>query len=196
MTSGGGDSATPTVAQPPACAHLPSSLASGRNRMHRAARGTEAIDAYLRISSLGWSSTSAAGTTASRRDQWKMHHQQRGVEEAASHSNRSTGTSTGCSRTPASPSSRPELSALLRQPGHKHFRVCGDQMLRNFIKGLTLAAWLVALLHCGVLAFANGLSVQARFRDIACAAGAEGDCRARSGQWPYGRTGIGPIQFT
>ena len=36
------------------------------------------------------------------------------------------------------PVSKPELSALFRQPGHKHFRQCGDQMLRNFLKGLTL----------------------------------------------------------
>jgi uncharacterized protein YehS (DUF1456 family) len=36
------------------------------------------------------------------------------------------------------PVTKPELSALFRQPGHKHFRVCGDQMLRNFLKGLTL----------------------------------------------------------
>jgi uncharacterized protein YehS (DUF1456 family) len=35
------------------------------------------------------------------------------------------------------PVSKPELSALFRQPGHKNFRVCGDQMLRNFLKGLT-----------------------------------------------------------
>ncbi|WP_159015622.1 DUF1456 family protein [Cognatiluteimonas profundi] len=34
--------------------------------------------------------------------------------------------------------SKPELSALFRQPDHKHFRLCGDQMLRNFLKGLTL----------------------------------------------------------
>jgi uncharacterized protein YehS (DUF1456 family) len=34
--------------------------------------------------------------------------------------------------------SKPELSALFRQPGHKNFRPCGDQMLRNFLKGLTL----------------------------------------------------------
>ncbi len=33
--------------------------------------------------------------------------------------------------------SKPELSALFRQPGHKNYRVCGDQMLRNFLKGLT-----------------------------------------------------------
>ena len=34
--------------------------------------------------------------------------------------------------------SKPELSALFRQPGHKNFRLCGDQLLRNFLKGLTL----------------------------------------------------------
>ena len=36
------------------------------------------------------------------------------------------------------PLSKPELSALFRQPGHKNFRLCGDQLLRNFLKGLTL----------------------------------------------------------
>jgi uncharacterized protein YehS (DUF1456 family) len=36
------------------------------------------------------------------------------------------------------PVSRPEMSALFRQPGHRHFRSCGDQILRNFLKGLTL----------------------------------------------------------
>ena len=36
------------------------------------------------------------------------------------------------------PVSRPELSALFRQPGHKNFRACGDQLLRAFLKGLTL----------------------------------------------------------
>ena len=36
------------------------------------------------------------------------------------------------------PLSKPELSALFRQPGHKNFRACGDQLLRNFLKGLTL----------------------------------------------------------
>lgn len=36
------------------------------------------------------------------------------------------------------PLSKPELSALFRQPGHKNFRPCGDQLLRNFLKGLTL----------------------------------------------------------
>ena len=33
--------------------------------------------------------------------------------------------------------SRPELSALFRNPGHHNFRPCGDQFLRNFLKGLT-----------------------------------------------------------
>lgn len=36
------------------------------------------------------------------------------------------------------PISKPELSALFRQAGHKNFRPCGDQLLRNFLKGLTL----------------------------------------------------------
>jgi len=36
------------------------------------------------------------------------------------------------------PISKPELTALFRQPGHKNFRSCGDQLLRNFLKGLTL----------------------------------------------------------
>ena len=36
------------------------------------------------------------------------------------------------------PISKPELTALFRQPGHKNFRACGDQLLRNFHKGLTL----------------------------------------------------------
>lgn len=35
------------------------------------------------------------------------------------------------------PVSKPELSALFRQPGHKNYRPCGDQLLRNFLKGLT-----------------------------------------------------------
>ena len=36
------------------------------------------------------------------------------------------------------PISKPELSALFRQSDHKNFRLCGDQLLRNFLKGLTL----------------------------------------------------------
>ena len=34
--------------------------------------------------------------------------------------------------------SRGELSALFRKPNHKHYRPCGDQVLRNFLSGLTL----------------------------------------------------------
>jgi uncharacterized protein YehS (DUF1456 family) len=33
--------------------------------------------------------------------------------------------------------SKPELSALFRAPGHPNYRACGDQFLRNFLKGLT-----------------------------------------------------------
>ena len=33
--------------------------------------------------------------------------------------------------------SKSELGALFRAPGHKHYRACGGQVLRNFIKGLT-----------------------------------------------------------
>ena len=36
------------------------------------------------------------------------------------------------------PVSKPELSAFFRDRSHKHFRLCGDQLLRNFLKGLTL----------------------------------------------------------
>jgi uncharacterized protein YehS (DUF1456 family) len=36
------------------------------------------------------------------------------------------------------PVTKPELSALFRSPEHKNYRACGDQMLRNFLKGLTL----------------------------------------------------------
>lgn len=36
------------------------------------------------------------------------------------------------------PISKPELSALFRQPDHHNYRPCGDQLLRNFLKGLTL----------------------------------------------------------
>jgi len=34
--------------------------------------------------------------------------------------------------------SKGELSAFFRKPGHKHYRQCGSQALRNFIKGITL----------------------------------------------------------
>ncbi len=31
---------------------------------------------------------------------------------------------------------KPEISAFFRQPGHRNFRPCGDQILRQFLKGL------------------------------------------------------------
>jgi Uncharacterized protein conserved in bacteria len=34
--------------------------------------------------------------------------------------------------------SKGEVNALFRQPKHSNFRACGDQFLRNFLKGLTL----------------------------------------------------------
>jgi uncharacterized protein YehS (DUF1456 family) len=33
---------------------------------------------------------------------------------------------------------KPELSALFRKKGHKNYKVCGDQILKNFLKGLTV----------------------------------------------------------
>lgn len=36
------------------------------------------------------------------------------------------------------PIGKPELSALFRQADHRHYRACGDQILRNFLKGLTV----------------------------------------------------------
>jgi uncharacterized protein YehS (DUF1456 family) len=36
------------------------------------------------------------------------------------------------------PVSKPEMSALFRKAGHSNYRPCGDQFLRNFLKGLTL----------------------------------------------------------
>lgn len=35
------------------------------------------------------------------------------------------------------PVSKPELSAFFRDRSHKNFRQCGDQLLRNFLRGLT-----------------------------------------------------------
>lgn len=35
------------------------------------------------------------------------------------------------------PMTKAELGALFRAPGHKHYRECGDQILRNFLRGLT-----------------------------------------------------------
>ena len=34
--------------------------------------------------------------------------------------------------------SKHELSAFFRKPGHKHYRECKDQILRNFLQGLQL----------------------------------------------------------
>jgi uncharacterized protein YehS (DUF1456 family) len=34
--------------------------------------------------------------------------------------------------------SKHELSAFFRKQGHKHYRECKDQVLRNFLKGLQL----------------------------------------------------------
>ncbi len=34
--------------------------------------------------------------------------------------------------------SKHELSAFFRRPGHKHYRKCKDQILRNFLKGVQL----------------------------------------------------------
>lgn len=36
------------------------------------------------------------------------------------------------------PVSKPELSALFRKAGHKNYKECGDQFLRNFLKGLAM----------------------------------------------------------
>lgn len=33
---------------------------------------------------------------------------------------------------------KPELSAFFRDRQHKHYRACGDQVLRHFLRGLTL----------------------------------------------------------
>ena len=34
--------------------------------------------------------------------------------------------------------SKHELSAFFRKPGHRHYRECKDQVLRNFMKGMQL----------------------------------------------------------
>lgn len=34
--------------------------------------------------------------------------------------------------------SKHELSAFFRRPGHKHYRECEDQVMRNFLKGMRL----------------------------------------------------------
>ena len=35
------------------------------------------------------------------------------------------------------PMTKAELNALFRSPEHKNYRACGDQLLRNFLRGLT-----------------------------------------------------------
>lgn len=35
------------------------------------------------------------------------------------------------------PVSKSELSALFRNKGHRNYKVCGDQLLRNFLNGIT-----------------------------------------------------------
>jgi len=34
--------------------------------------------------------------------------------------------------------SKPELSAFFRKPEHKHYRVCKDQVMRNFLHGMQI----------------------------------------------------------
>ncbi len=34
--------------------------------------------------------------------------------------------------------SKPELTALFRKKGHVHYRDCGDQLMRRFLKGLSV----------------------------------------------------------
>lgn len=36
------------------------------------------------------------------------------------------------------PTSKSELTALFRAKGHENYKECGDQLLRNFLKGLTI----------------------------------------------------------
>ena len=36
------------------------------------------------------------------------------------------------------PTSKSELTALFRAKGHENYKECGDQMLRNFLRGLTV----------------------------------------------------------
>jgi uncharacterized protein YehS (DUF1456 family) len=34
--------------------------------------------------------------------------------------------------------SKAELAALFRREGHRNYQACGDQILRNFLRGLAL----------------------------------------------------------
>ncbi|HEY5716118.1 MAG TPA: DUF1456 family protein, partial [Psychromonas sp.] len=36
------------------------------------------------------------------------------------------------------PVSKSELSALFRKQDHRNYKVCGDQLLRNFLNGITI----------------------------------------------------------
>ncbi len=40
--------------------------------------------------------------------------------------------------------SKTELSALFRKEGHQNYRTCGDQLLRNFLKALTIRQRLIS----------------------------------------------------
>ena len=42
------------------------------------------------------------------------------------------------------PISKPEMSAIFRKAGHKNYKECGDQFLRNFFKGLAQRVRVVA----------------------------------------------------
>jgi uncharacterized protein YehS (DUF1456 family) len=44
--------------------------------------------------------------------------------------------------------SKPELSALFRGVGQRNFKECGDQLLRNFVRGLTLGIRQDSLRRC------------------------------------------------
>lgn len=43
--------------------------------------------------------------------------------------------------------SKPELSALFRGVGQRNYKECGDQLLRNFVRGLTLGSRKDVILH-------------------------------------------------
>ena len=43
--------------------------------------------------------------------------------------------------------SKPELSALFRAVGQRNYKECGDQLLRNFVRGLTLGVTKDGLRH-------------------------------------------------
>jgi uncharacterized protein YehS (DUF1456 family) len=45
--------------------------------------------------------------------------------------------------------SKAELSALFRGAGQRNYKECGDQLLRNFVRGLTLGFTKDGLRHAG-----------------------------------------------